>query len=119
MLPARGHEPLPDALLEAVAAKFRALAEPMRLKLLQVLFAQETVQECSVQELADAAGLSQANASKHLSVLAAVGLLRRRKSGVRVLYGPADDTARRLCDLMCDRVRRAAQEAARRVGTGP
>lgn len=104
-------QPLSQAMLEAVAEQFRALAEPARLRLMQALFAGES----SVQELAAATGLSQANTSKHLSTLATAGLLRRRRDGVRVLYAVADETPRQLCDLMCDRVRRNAHEALRRV----
>lgn len=104
---------LSQTMLEAVAAQFRALAEPARLRLMAALFDGER----SVQDLVEATGLSQANASKHLSTLASAGLLLRRKDGVRVLYALVDDTPRRLCDLMCDRVRQNAHDTLRRVGT--
>lgn len=107
----RKHELLSATMLEAVAARFRALAEPARLRLMQALFDGER----SVQDLAEATGLSQANASKHLGVLSAAGLLRRRKEGVRVVYGLTDETPRQLCDLVCAGVRRSAEETLRRT----
>lgn len=102
-------------MLEAVAVQFRALSEPARLRLMEALFDGEH----SVQELAEATGLSPANTSKHLGTLAAAGLLVRRKDGVRVLYAVVDDTPRQLCDLMCARVRQNAQDALHRVSSRP
>jgi DNA-binding transcriptional ArsR family regulator len=86
--------------LEAVAAQFRALAEPTRLALLQELQSGEL----SVNELTAAAGFSQANTSKHLAVLYAADFLRRRKQGTTVLYSIADPMVHELCKLMCARV---------------
>src|SRR5579875_3787589 len=64
-------EPLSEAALEIVAARFRALGDPTRLKLVQFLFEGEK----SVQELCSRTGMSQANISKHLSILGGKGCL--------------------------------------------
>jgi DNA-binding transcriptional ArsR family regulator len=96
-------------MLDAVAQQFRALAEPTRLRLLQALRAGPR----SVSELAAATGLSHANASKHLLVLAAAGFLARREDGTRTLYALADASTDTLCTLMCDRVTQQAKAGLR------
>ncbi len=90
-----------DAMIPAVAERFRALAEPARLFLLQALMARG---EQSVNELVTRTGLQQANVSKHLQVLHAHGFVRRRKDGLFVYYALADKQVERLCELMCQRV---------------
>ena len=98
-----------DAMLVKVAEQFRALAEPARLKILARLLEADA----TVGELADAFGWSQANASKHVTVLAAVGFVRRTRQGATVVCSVADAVVKRLCDLMCSRVAdRATAEAA-------
>lgn len=104
-----GGQTMSAAMLERVAAQFRALAEPSRLQLLNLLFDGER----SVGELVAASGLSLANASKHLGVLHQAGWVERRRDGVNVRYQLADARAFGLCELMCDRVRGlAAAESA-------
>ena len=87
------------ALIDAVAGQFKALAEPARLRLLNRLMESEA----TVNELAAAAELSQANASKHLAVLAQAGLVLRSKVGTSAVYALGDERLREVCDLMCDR----------------
>ena len=62
---------------EALAEWFRVLAEPTRLRLLDVLREGE---RC-VGDLAGDVGCSQANVSRHLSLLADAGLITKRKVG--------------------------------------
>lgn len=97
------------AMLEAVAQQFRALAEPTRLRLLHAL----RTGPKSVGELAEATGLSHANASKHLLLLAAAAFVARREDGTRTLYALADRSTDTLCTLMCDRVTQQAQAGLR------
>jgi DNA-binding transcriptional ArsR family regulator len=87
--------------IDLVAERFRALGEPARLNILQALRAGE---RC-VGELETDTGLNQANLSRHLQVLAAAGLVRRRKDGLFVHYALADANVLRLCELMCGRVK--------------
>jgi DNA-binding transcriptional ArsR family regulator len=89
--------PLSRAALEAVAQRFRALADATRLSLLQALFEGER----TVQELCAATGTSQANASKHLALLLDQGLVARRRAGAFTCYRIADPTLQRLCHLVC------------------
>jgi ArsR family transcriptional regulator len=88
---------LPPHTLDLIAQRFRAMGEPMRLRLLMSL--QEG--ERTVSELVDEHETSQANISKHLQVLTAVGLLRRRKQGLNVFYAIADPSIFNLCEIVC------------------
>lgn len=88
---------MPPAALELVAARFRVLGEPNRLRLLAEL--QE--QERCVNELVEATGLTQANVSRHLQALTQSGLLNRRKAGLQVFYAIAEPKIFELCDLVC------------------
>ena len=84
--------------LEVIAQRFRALADPTRLALLQALFQGER----TVQELCAVTGASQANSSKHLALLLEQGLVARRRDGLFARYRIADPTLERLCRLVCD-----------------
>lgn len=97
--------------LTLVAERFKVLAEPVRLRLLQALMAGER----SVGELAERTGLSQANVSKHLQLLLVHELVARRKDGLFAYYRLADDTVFRLCELVCSRLENATRERQRRL----
>jgi DNA-binding transcriptional ArsR family regulator len=90
-------DPLADPLVDAIAARFRVIGEPMRLRLLDRL----RHGEASVGELAVALGASQQNVSRHLNVLHAAGLVQRRKRGTRVLYAIGDKSVFALCETAC------------------
>ncbi len=92
--------PLPDDLVELIARRFRAIAEPMRIKLLDRL----RDGEATVGELSDAVGASQQNVSKHLAVLADAGILGRRKEGNHVCYRIVDEGVLALCEEVCGSV---------------
>ncbi len=98
--------PLPDPLIEVIAQRFRVLAEPVRIKLLDQLRGGSA----TVQQLTEATGASQQNASKHLQVLHRAGMIRRAKRGNFVFYEIADDSVFELCDLVCGGVHRQLDE---------
>ncbi len=100
------HSLTPD-LLELLADRFKALAEPARLSILNYLRSGEM----SVGDLTEKTGLGQANVSKHLQTLNTVGFVRRRKEGLFVYYALADKNVFQLCDIMCSRIE--AQTKAR------
>lgn len=77
---------LKNRLYEQFARVGGALASPARLELLDVLAQGER----SVDLLAERAGLSVANTSRHLQILSAAGLVEGRKQGLRVFYRLAD-----------------------------
>jgi DNA-binding transcriptional ArsR family regulator len=87
--------------LELVAARFRALSEAIRLRILQTLENGET----SVSALAEKVGSTQPNISKHLKVLQDVGLVKRRPVGTTAYYSIADEMVFELCEMVCSRLR--------------
>ena len=92
--------PLPDDLVELIARRFRVIGEPMRIRLLDRL----RDGEATVGELSEALSASQQNISKHLAVLADVGILRRRKEGNHVYYRVVDEGVFALCEAVCGSV---------------
>ena len=100
---------LTDEALALIAARFRALSEPSRLKLIRELLDGEL----SVTELMERTGLGQANTSRHLQTLTDAGILSRRKEGLRVIYSVGDSGILTLCEHVCGSIqRRHASHAA-------
>jgi len=99
--------PIPAPLVEMIAARFRLLAEPMRVRALDHLRGHG---EASVGELADALGTSQQNVSKHLGALHAGGIVGKRREGNRVIYSIADETVMAICEAVCGSIERQAEE---------
>lgn len=76
-----------DQLYEQFARIGKALANPHRLELLEVLAQCER----SVEALAEETGMTVANASQHLQVLRAAHLVEVRREGVSMYYRLADE----------------------------
>jgi DNA-binding transcriptional ArsR family regulator len=89
--------PLPDDLVELIAERFRALAEPTRIKLLDRL----REGEASVLELTALVGSTSQNVSKHLNLLQQAGIVARRRQGNFSYYRIADATVYTLCEAVC------------------
>ena len=70
---------------EQVAPLLKALADPVRLRLVSLIAASPSGEAC-VCDLNDAFDLTQATISHHLKVLHSAGLLDREKRGVWVYY---------------------------------
>jgi len=77
--------PLTSEQAERVAPLLKALADPVRLRLLSLVAAHAGGEAC-VCDLNDAFDLSQPTISHHLKVLHEVGLLGRSKRGTWVYY---------------------------------
>lgn len=92
--------PFTPAVVAMVSERFKALAEPARLLILKALQPGER----TVNELVEATGFGQANVSKHLQLLHAMGFVTRRKEGLHVYYALADETVFTLCDIVCGRI---------------
>ena len=88
---------MPDEAVADVAAYFRVLSEPSRLKLLQALYEGRR----SVGDLTELLDCSMANVSRHLSALARQGMVERVTEGTTAYYSIADPTIYALCDLVC------------------
>src|SRR5215207_4882256 len=78
------------AQAEQVAPLLKALADPVRLRLVSLIAASPTGEAC-VCDLNDAFDLTQATISHHLKVLHSAGLLDRDKRGVWVYYAVRPD----------------------------
>jgi len=98
--------PLPEDLADLIARRFRALGDPMRVRILDLLRDQER----SVGAIATQLGAGQQNVSKHLAVLVDSRMLARRKTGTTVLYRIADDAVFALCEQICGSLQAQAAE---------
>lgn len=98
----------PEAF-DLIAARFRALSEPLRLRILHTLGREEM----TVSDLVAATGASQANTSKHLGLLLDAGIVARRKDGLNAFYRVTDESIFQMCDLVCGSLseRYAAQQS--------
>jgi DNA-binding transcriptional ArsR family regulator len=92
----------PEQLLEKIADRLKAMADPMRLHILHVL---QDGESCVSDVLAKVGG-SQANVSKHLSVLRRAGLVECRRDGVNVYYRIEDPAVFAICATVCDSLER-------------
>ena len=99
----------PDTL-EAIAGRFKVLAEPARLEVLNQL----RDGPLNVTALMEATNLNQANLSKHLQLLHAHGFVARRRDGLFVVYELADKSVFSLCDIMCAQLERRSTELRRK-----
>jgi DNA-binding transcriptional ArsR family regulator len=104
-------ENLDDRAIQQVADFFSAFAVPMRLKILNGLRGGER----NVGDLTAELGCSQANISKHLGLLAQMGLIEKSTRGTSAFYRIIDPRIFELCDLVCVQVgRRLTQQAESR-----
>ena len=93
----RPHSELSAEALHLVAERFRVLAEPQRLRLLQILRHGEK----NVTELTAQLATTQPNASKHLRLLQEAGFIGRRQAGTSVYYFVTDLSVLEVCDVVC------------------
>lgn len=91
-----------EQLLERIADRLKSMADPMRLRILHVL---QNGERCVNDILAEVGG-SQANVSKHLSVLRRAGLVDCRRDGVNVYYRIEDPAIFTICRTVCDSLER-------------
>ena len=78
-------EPLSQADAERLAAAFKVLADPGRLRLLSLIASKPNGEACAC-ELVAPLGLAQPTVSHHLKVLHESGLLERERRGVWIYY---------------------------------
>ena len=92
-------EPLSTEQAERMAPLLKALADPVRLRLLSLVASHADGEAC-VCDLNDAFDLSQPTISHHLKVLHDVGLLDRSKRGTWVYYRVRADVLAGVADLL-------------------
>ena len=104
------------ALYEQFARVGKALANPARLELLDLLAQGER----AVEELAAAAGMKVSNTSAQLHALAAAGLVASRRDGVKIYYRLADEEvaafAGRIQDFAASRIAEVERAARGYLG---
>ncbi|WP_435627510.1 ArsR/SmtB family transcription factor [Candidatus Ferrigenium straubiae] len=84
--------------IQQAAQAIKAIAHPLRLKILCVLGDREV----SVQEIVEQVGTSQSNISQHLAILRDKGVLATRKDANRVYYRIGDPRTIKLVGMMRD-----------------
>ena len=84
--------------IQQAAQAIKAIAHPLRLKILCVL----GDQEISVQDIVEQVGTSQSNISQRLAILRDKGVLARRKDANRVYYRIGDLRTLKLVGMMRD-----------------
>ena len=97
-----GNITLSDPMIEEVSRLFLAWGDASRLRILRCLL--EAHEPMSQGAVAEATGLSQANASKHLAFLVRVGLASREPQGNVVFFTPVMPLVGNVCDLVCGHV---------------
>ena len=114
LLGGEGVRPGSGQLLEKIADRLKAMADPTRLRILHVLQAGEL---CVTDILAEVGG-SQANVSKHLSVLRRAGLVEYRRDGINVFYRIEDPAVFAICRTVCDSLERQVNEEKNEIERG-
>jgi ArsR family transcriptional regulator, arsenate/arsenite/antimonite-responsive transcriptional repressor len=78
-------EPIDETGAQRLAGVLKALADPMRLRLVSMIAAHEGAEAC-VCDLTEPLGLSQPTVSHHLKVLLDAGFVTRSKRGTWAYY---------------------------------
>jgi ArsR family transcriptional regulator len=92
-------QPLSQQDADRIAPLLKALADPVRLRLLSLVASHQDGEAC-VCDLNDAFDLSQPTISHHLKVLHEAGLLEREKRGVWVYYRVGAEAVGGLANLI-------------------
>lgn len=87
-----------DAALE-IALRLKALADPVRVKLVSLLFSPSDGAVCTC-DLATAVGLSESTVSHHLSQLRRAGLVESERRGMNVYHRPRRESLIALCTVL-------------------
>lgn len=94
-------KPLNKQVIKLIADRFKLLASPTRLEILQHLCKSEK----SVTELVQLTGFKQANVSRNLSMLDRAGIVRRRSEGTHVHYSLAEKSLPSICQIIQEDIR--------------
>ncbi|TAK42583.1 MAG: ArsR family transcriptional regulator [Betaproteobacteria bacterium] len=82
--------------VEQAARALKAMAHPLRLRILCVI----GTAEMSVQDIVEAVGTSQSNVSQHLGILRDKRVLLARKAANRVYYRVGDERTLQLISML-------------------
>ncbi|WP_395311021.1 Rv2640c family ArsR-like transcriptional regulator [Mycobacterium sp. AMU20-3851] len=87
-----------EAALE-IALRLKALADPVRVKLVSLLFSSSAGEECS-SDLAVAVGLAESTVSHHLSQLRKAGFVESERRGMNVYHRARRESLVALCSVL-------------------
>jgi DNA-binding transcriptional ArsR family regulator len=87
-----------DAALE-IALRLKALADPVRVKLVSLLFGSADGEACS-GDLATAVGVTESTVSHHLTQLRRAGFVESERRGMNVYHRPRHDALTALCAVL-------------------
>lgn len=104
-----------DEITRLQADVLKVLASPQRIEILHRL----ADGPLEVSRIAAAIGVSQPNASQHLSVLRNAGLVEADRHGREIRYGLVDPEVMVACDVMRGVLQRRLARLARLASTEP
>jgi ArsR family transcriptional regulator, arsenate/arsenite/antimonite-responsive transcriptional repressor len=87
-----------DAALE-IALRLKALADPIRVKLVSLLFSSDAGEVCNC-DLAAAVDLGESTVSHHLAQLRRAGLVESERRGMNVYHRPRRESLTALCAVL-------------------
>ena len=99
-------EPLPPAGAEELAPLFKALADPVRLRLLSLIACHEGGESC-VCDLLEAFDMTAPSVSYHLKILREAGLISSQRRGTWVYYRVNSDVMARMSAVLAPPAARA------------
>ena len=91
--------PMDDGAALGIALRLKALADPVRVKLMSLLFGSAENEECS-RDLAAVVGLTESTVSHHLTQLRRAGLVESERRGMSVYHRPRRDALIALCSVL-------------------
>lgn len=83
--------------MEKYAELFKALAHPLRLKIVCGLTKKN---ECNVSVMVDKLGVSQPTVSQHLNILKNAGVITGYKKGTQVCYRVTDELVKKIVEVL-------------------
>ncbi|MCV7125364.1 Rv2640c family ArsR-like transcriptional regulator [Mycobacterium lacus] len=91
--------PLDDDAALGIALRLKALADPVRVRLVSLLFGSPAGEECS-RDLAHAVGVSEPTVSHHLSQLRRAGIVESERRGMSVYHRAGRESLVALCRVL-------------------
>ena len=88
-----------QAKTEEHAAMFKALADPTRLRIVEILCRQHEPEALCVNALAGLLDITQSAVSQHLRILKNVGMVRGERQGYHVHYAVDFDAVKRFHEI--------------------
>ena len=96
-------EPLPQAGAEELAPLFKAVADPMRLRLLSLIACHDGGESC-VCDLLEAFDVTAPSVSYHLKILREAGLISSERRGTWVYYRINPEVMARMSAILAPQV---------------